>query len=493
MPLFAGFCGPAYRTRSENLDAEQLINLYLETITNSGNAKKSNLYGTPGNRPLLTVGTSGCRGCFAQDGVILITVGPILYSLDLVNTIATSLGIIRDDGLPVTYASNGRGGEQVAIVGGNQLKVLTLTTMSLSAVITLPLTDAPVMIAFLDGYGLLLEANTVRVWFSALEDFTSWSALDFFARSQVSDNLVGLKVLRDKIWTFGTLTTEVFYDSGDLLNPFVPFPGSIMQEGLVSPWAVGVQGEALLWMSQDNEGRGRVVSAVDFAPTRISTPALDYALASYPTLTDAEILVYEKEGHAFACWSLPTAGVTWCYDARESSVRQEPIWHQRDTFDDALALSSAWGARGVCSTDAGILVGDRHTGAISLLDLNIYTDASGNPIRRTRTAPYVSAENQWLFLDQIELGMQAGVGIPAGQGSAPLVMAEISRDGGHSFDPPMTASLGALGAYLEPAIWYQCGRVRSDRFVLRVTQSDPIKTVWGPGLWLRVTPGSGQL
>lgn len=79
-----------------------------------------------------------------------------------------------------------------------------------------------------------------------------------------------------------------------------------------------------------------------------------------------------------------------------------------------------------------------------------------------------------------------------GQGVQPTVVGEISRDSGHSYDPPVEASLGALGAYDEPAIWYQCGRVRADRFVFRVTQSDEVRTVWGPGLWLRVTPGSGQ-
>ena len=492
MPLWAGFIGPAYLTRSENMDAEQLINAYVETITASGNAKKSILYGTPGSKLWQTVATSGSRGAYAQDGITLFVIGDQLYSLNTTLNTAADIGTILNDGKPVSYACNGRGGEQIVIVGGGQLKVLNLLTMTLSAAIVLPLTFAPVMVAFIDGYFLLLEADTIRVWFSALEDGTSWNALDFFARSQTSDNLVAIKVLRDKVWTFGTLTTEVFYDSGDLLNPFVPYPGTIMQEGLVSPWAVGNQGENLVWMSQDNEGVGRVVSANAYDPTRISTPALDFALASYPTLADAEIHIYEKEGHPFACWTLWTAGVTWCYDARESAVRSEPVWHQRDTFDPVTDQSTAWRARGICSTPAGILIGDVETGGIYQLDLDTFCDACG-PIRRLRTAPYISDDNQWIFVDQIVLGTQAGVGLTTGQGSQPTVMGEISRDGGHTWDPPVQASLGPLGAYNEPAKWFQCGRTRSDRFVFRVTQTDEVRTVWGPGLWIRATPGSGQL
>jgi hypothetical protein len=349
------------------------------------------------------------------------------------------------------------------------------------------------MCAFIDGYFLILEANTIRVWFSALEDGTSWSGLDFFARSQTSDNLVAIKVLRDKVWLFGTLTSEVFYDSGDTNNPFVPYPGSIMQEGLVSPWAVGVQGDTIVWLSQDNEGRGRMVSASSYYTTRISTPALDFALASYPVtaIAQAELLVYEQEGHPFACWTIPGI-TTWCFDARESALRQEPIWHERTTYDPVTATTTAWRARGVCSTSVGILVGDTTTGAIYTLDLDTFCDACG-PLRRERTSSYLSAENQIMSIYQIELGIQAGVGTVLGGSVNPVIMGEVSWDGGHTWNPPVEASLGPLGAYGTRAIWYLLGSGISANFVFRVTQTDEVRCVWGPGLWIRAQAGSGNL
>ena len=92
MALWPAFIGPAYRARSQTIDAEALINLYLETTGSSGDIKKSALYGTPGSKFLLSVATADCRGCFSEDSVTLITVGNELYSLDLVNTAATPLG-----------------------------------------------------------------------------------------------------------------------------------------------------------------------------------------------------------------------------------------------------------------------------------------------------------------------------------------------------------------------------------------------------------------
>ena len=493
MPLWAAFVGPAYRARSQTIDAETLINLYVETIASQGDVKKANLYGTPGSKFLLSVATANCRGCFSEDGVNLITVGSQLYSLDPAIMNATLLGTIPDDGAPVSYESNGRGGEQIAICGGGQLKILNLLTMTLSAAIVLPLTNTPVMLAFLDGYFLLLEAGTIRVWFSAIEDGTIWSALDFFVTSETADNLVGIKRLRDKIWVMGSHTSSVYYDSGDVVNPFVPYPGSVVNEGLVSPWAVGVQGETIIWMAQNKDGARRVVTGQYYAPTRISTPAIDFALASYSAtdIAATEVLIYESEGHQFACFTIG-ATATWCYDARESAVRGEPTWHQRATTDPVMNSLSAWRARGVCTTSIGTVIGDRYTGNIYLLDLDTFTDSFG-PIRRERTATYLSAENQWMFLDQIELGIQAGVGLVSGQGSNPQIMASISRDGAMTWDSPMAASIGPLGAYQATAAWYGCGRVRTDRFVLKVTMTDPVRCVWGPGLWLRATPGTGQV
>src|SRR4029077_13803645 len=107
-----------------------------------------------------------------------------------------------------------------------------------------------------------------------------------------------------------------------------------------------------------------------YAPTRVSTPAVDFALAAMNTVSDCEVLIYEQEGHAFACFTFPLAGQTWCYDALESAKRGEPIWHQRDTFDPVMNTSSAWRARGCCTTSIGTIIGDRNTGGIYLLDLD---------------------------------------------------------------------------------------------------------------------------
>jgi hypothetical protein len=487
MPLFAAFVGPAYRARSPVIASDALVNLYVEATELAEETKKSALYGTPGLRRLLTVGDQGARGGFSQDGRTFFVVGSTLYEIDVVNATATPLGSVANDGKPVSMVSNGRGGEQLLIVGGGEVKVLTLTTNALSAPVALPLTNAPVMAAFLDGYFLLLERSTVRVWYSALEDGTSWDALDFFARSGTSDNLVGIAIVKDRVWVLGSLTSEVFYDSGDADNPFIPYPGSTMFEGLTSPWAMTAQGESIFWLSQDNQGRQRMVVANDTNPTPITTPAISYALSTYTTLSDAELLAYEQSGHPFICWTFPSAdlaGVTWVYDNREQN------WHQRSTWNSNLGIDMKWRARGFAADPNGLVVGDWDNGNLYFIDPDVYTD-NGGTIRRVRRAPYLSPENQWVFLDRFELGMEAGVG--DNTTTNPVLMLSLSRDGGKTWVGAGDASYGAQGAYDHRAVWRQLGRTRVDRLVLEVVQTDPVKCVWGPGAWLRMRPGAGTL
>jgi len=324
--LWSQFCDGSYQSRSPTLDCEQTVNLYPATVESQTNSKQKSLIGTPGLRRLLSVGTTQCRGMFSEDGRTWCVTGGVLYELDLTANTATSRGTIADDGKPVSFASNGRGGEQLAICGGGSLYVLDLETNVLTGPVAVPLTNAAVSIAFIDGYFLLLEASTVRIWFSSLEDGLLWDALDFFARSQTSDNYVALTVVRDRVWCFGSATTDLVYDSGSADVPFVPYPGAILYEGIVGPTAVATDGQSTFWVAQNSQGRAYIVEGREGQAKPISTDAIDFAIAQATNLDDIEAEAYSAEGHSFIAWTIPcagTCGVTYLWDTKEQ------LWHQR--------------------------------------------------------------------------------------------------------------------------------------------------------------------
>lgn len=489
MALWPNFIGGAYLARSPVMAAETCENLFIETIAETKNAKRQMLLGTPGRRFLCAApdGEIVCRGTFSQDGLTLAVIGSGVYRVDLSVPVLYRLGTVANDGSPVSFASNGQGGTQVAICTGGELKILDTQTLILSGAISLPLTNAPQVVRYMDGYFLITEKNTIRVWFSALEDGTSWNALDFFAVSLQSSNVVGIEVLADRLWVFQTQTSVVYYDTGDNDNPFQPYPSTVMEEGATSPWAIKISGETVVWLSEDNQGHARIVTATTPSPQKVSTAAIDYSLAQASTLLTAEMLAYEQQGHAFVALTAPQLGPygwTWCFDTIEGQ------WHRRFSWDSATATKRQWGARGLCNADGTLLCGDFTTGNLYALDLDTFTE-NGATMPWERTAPYISAENQILVMDQIELGVEAGVGLPSGQGSMPTVFLELSDDGARTFGPPISSEEGAQADYNDRCVWRRCGQAFAGKLVARISGSDPVKRAFGPGLYLRAQAGTG--
>lgn len=92
--------------------------------------------------------------------------------------------------------------------------------------------------------------------------------------------------------------------------------------------------------------------------------------------------------------------------------------------------------------------------------------------RRLRRAPHLSDEQQILFYSQLQIDLQAGMGLASGQGSDPLLMLRYSDDGGHTWSDVITVGAGRMGEYKARAIFRRLGRSR-DR-VFEVSVSDPI-------------------
>ncbi len=479
--------GGFYQTRSTVMGADAAINIYTETREVPGSPKQVVMYGTPGLKLEATLATKRCRGWFTQDGRTWCVFGNVLYERTA-PAVFVARGTITDDGLDVFFASNGAGGNQLAIVGGNTLYVLVLTTNVVSVPV-LPFVN-PVMVVFQDGYGLINQLNTPTVWFTHLEDFTTIDALDFFTRSGTSDNVIGLAITRDRLFVIGSKTTTLYYDSGNVLNPWVPYPGTTTQVGGLSAYAIQVYNDTVYYLGITSRGEPKVVGVkTDMQLQVLSTPPIVDFFAACTTLNDVKIATYSQAGHAFILFTAPGSPAdikTYGFDVLEKR------WAARAGFDAATGRYTRWAGTTMTSTGNTILTGDATSGAVYTLDLNTFTD-NGLTLRRERMAPYPSAENQWMFVDSFELGTQPGVGLPSGQGSLPNVELQLSRDGAQTFISAGTRTLGAQGIYLNRTIWHQLGRVRSDRLVLRTIQTDPVPCVWGPGAWIAVSQGTGQL
>lgn len=515
-PLFAAFCSGSNQERSSSIDNEKTVNLFRSTTEMQGAAKTACLLGTPGLKPLTTVAASGCRGLFTQDGRTWAVIGDQLYpvTVDAANVIVTagaSLGTILSDGALVSFASNGDGGTQLAIVGGGQLKILNLQTNVLSAAILLPLTKAPTMIGYLDAYFILAEANSPILWFSALVNGTSWDALDFFTRSTASDYVVGMRCALSRCWVFGSETSEAYEDVGDADNPFQPIKGSLFSIGLAARWGIGEGPNTLWWLGRSRTSGPAVYRLNGYGGTRISTHAIEAQLSKGRTLTDAETLVYEQEGHLFCAFSCPSVGDFGLTPVWDESEQQ---WHHRSAWNSALAREELWRPRGHACVGNLHLVGSRDSGAIWALDLDTYDD-DGQILRAVRRAPYLGAESVVSFVDKFELGVEPGVGLQIpdisggyfaladgptlwaaslaegtpGTARDATVELRVSKDAGKTWFSAGAASFGQAGEYDHRTMWTRLGQARIDRLIFEIIQTDAVRRVLGPGCWLTFTAG----
>lgn len=483
--LWSAFVGGTYEARSPVVGVDQTINLYPERRQQQGSPKQLAFYGTPGLDLLTTAANNApCRGWFTQNGRTFGVFGSNVTELS--GSTLTVLGTIADDTAPVSMTSNGEGGFQVGIVSAGTFTVLDLSTNTLTPV-TLPFANASVC-AFLDGYTFINEGHSPYVWFSALEDMTTWDALDFFSRTASADNVMSIAVMKDRLWVFGTQTITLFYNSGDADTPFLPYPGTTTQVGLVNPYALTVYADMMYWVGETSTGLRTVFAATEPSPQSLSTPPIDQWLSECSTLDDAEVLVYAQEGHTFVAWTCPSAASdikTYVYDLREQ------LWHARADWDSATGSWLRWRARGATRIGQDIIVGDASSGNVYLLSLDTYTN-NGDVLRRLRRGPYIADDNQWVFVTELELAMQPGVGLVSGQGSDPEVVLRVSRDYGQTWTSAGPRSIGAMGRYFDRCRWLRIGRTRADRMVLELSMTDPVKCAW-LGCWLAADAGTGQL
>lgn len=363
MPLLPGAVGGSDLLQASRANAARTINFFPETIRGQGAKTDKWLKPTPGMIPFATiVGADGAvRGEFQQDGRMFTVVGTGFYEV-FTDGSYTKYGTVTDDGGYASFASNGTAGFQVMVVVTGLGYIFDLLANTFTAITDPDFITFPRMVDFMDGYFIVSQTNTRAFQISALEDGTSWDALDVAERSEGSDSLVALIRSHREIWLLGSKTSEVWYDNGDALFPFAPVQGVFIEHGAAAPFAVIRINETLIWLEVSELGNGTVVMANGFNPSQISTYTIALEIQQGFDLTACVGWGYQEDGHSF--YVLLTPGATSPFDTSKCLDLTEGEWHERATWN---ATTCRWEQhRGRCHAFCfgKHLVGDRLTGTI---------------------------------------------------------------------------------------------------------------------------------
>jgi hypothetical protein len=465
MPPYSGFIGGSNQSQSVIADGERTVNLYVEQTSPQGQPPKVALYPIGGQQNFLTVPDIGDRAALSVNGRTFKVIGPGFYEV-FANNLFTRWGTVAQDANLAQIVANGPTYGQLGIASGGNFYVFTLATNTLSAAI---LTGEATQIGMIDGFFLVFNLALAKVRISALGDGTSMDPTQFALRTAQPDPWQALLVNGPDIWLLGEQTGDVWYDAGTAPFPLAPRQGLTVPFGIAAPFSLAVSGGSVFWLTRNKDGAGQVVSTRGYSPQRISSHALETALAGYQrtsTIADAEALVYQDQGHTFYVLRFPTANATWAYDVMTG------LWAERGRWNPGLARYDVWGPRVHCYAFGQHLVGDATTGGINTLDVAFGSEADGSAIRRLRRGPVLVNENRRLPISRFELSLEAGLGANTGQGVNPQIMFRGSNDGGKTFGNERQAAVGRIGQYHARAVWSRRGAPRL--WVPEITMTDPI-------------------
>lgn len=404
------FCSGTYQSISPNINAEFCMNLLPEAAASPNARSAIALLGTDGLSLFASLppgagesvpGGFTYKGRMFCVGITTATVQMHLYEVmqngTLVDLSPAGLGAPVSTA-PAIWAANPN--QLVFTVGGNGfIYTLNLGTNVVSSL--QPNGEPAAAVVYCDGFFVTFIQNTNTIMVSALEDGTTWPAINIASVSEFADNIVSMKVLSRTIWFQGQKSTVPYYNSGTLF-PFVPIPGAFVEEGSAAAYGVEKLDNTLFWVgANSDEGTGMAWRLSGYTPVRISTHDVETAWQNYPRIDDVISSKFQMRGHKIWQLYFPTANATWRYDVSTGLWHQAGRWNaQRGAYD---AHASQWHA--FCFGKH--LVGDPFSGNIYVMSPTNLTD-NGTNIRRERIAPYIAKEHENEFHKKLELLMETG-------------------------------------------------------------------------------------
>ncbi len=297
----------------------------------------------------------------------------------------------------------------------------------------------------------------------------TFDPLDFASAETNAEPIVAHIVNHNELLLFKESVTEIWRDSGNSDFPYSRDGNAAIEQGCAAKYSLTALDNTVFWIGRDKTGQGIVWRMNGYTPQRVSHDGVEFAIQGYSDISDAWAYAYQQEGHTFYVLNFPTGNATWVYDVKESA------WHERAYLVPSTGQLQRH--RATCHMFFGgqHVVGDWENGKLYALDLSIYTDNGDAQLALRSCAHVFDSNNKQLRIDWLEVLIEAGIGLQTGQGSDPVIMVRWSRDGGHTWSPLRSMSMGKVGAFRTRARTGRLGKARD--WVFEISVTDPVKRV----------------
>jgi len=463
--------GSSYVARSVNAAANRMVNLFPEVIPEGGK-EPAFLNRAPGLAFLQTVGTGPIRGLWAHQtngSDFYVVSGTEVYKLTSTTGTPVKLGDVSGTG-PVSIADNGT---QIFFACNGPSYIYNEVTNVFQQITDIDFPGAKT-VGYLDGYFVFNEPTGQQIWVTSLLDGLSVDPLDFASAEGSPDGLVAVNINNREAWLFGSDSVEVWYDAGLADFPLTRIQGAFSEVGCVAAYSIAKLDNSLFWLGTDARGQGIVYRTAGYNAQRVSTHAIEYAIAQYADISTAVAYSYQQEGHAF--YVLSFAEATWVFDVATSA------WHERAGFEAGEFTRHRSNCQ--CNFGGTIIVGDYENGNIYAFDLDVYADNGEIQkwLRSWRAIPTGQNNLKRTAHHALQLDCESGVGldyldaIDTTEMMKPRVMLRWSDDGGHTWSNEHWSDMGQIGQFSHRVFWRRLGMTLKlrDR-VYEVSGTDPVK------------------
>lgn len=462
-----GFVGSSHKDRALAFDAQRCVNMFPQ-ISASGTSKSpAKLVSAPGLKvfsDFRQLSNRGVRGAIRfEDNVLFVVAGSKVLRI-AANGTATVIGTIPSADTPVSMASNGT---LIMFVTGAKGYSIDPMAGTVTEIVDPSFLGADT-VGFVTGSFVFNKPNTGQ-W-QAMDPYSVTLDPLWFATAEGSpDNLVGLGVVNQEVWLFGSTTTEIWVNDGSEGFPFSRISGAFIEYGCAAKASIAKIDGSLFWLGLNEDGSGSIYRTSGLQAKRVSNHSLEQEIATYGTVSDAVAYTYEQEGHKFYVLTFPAEDVTWAYDTVTDT------WCQRAYLESDGSFSRH---RSNCHQffQRKNIVGDWQVGILYEMSTQIYSD-NGNPLVRLRSSPHVAAGGAKMGYSNVEFDIETGVGLQSGQGSDPKVQLRWSDDYGKTFYGARTASVGKVGQYRTRVRFNRLGQARDRVFELSYSEPTPFTII----------------
>lgn len=438
--------GPTSQNRARQFSSAFTKNFYIE-ITEAGDSILHPFLGTKIFSDKVSQGDD--RGSHVLKGELYIVTGSILEVVSE-SGVRTNLGIIAGESRCI-FADDGQ--DLMITAGGIVYKFDTLLNRQND-----PDFENPNSVTYLNSR-FIYDGNLNRFGVSEVLDGGNIDALNYGSAESSSDDIVRTYAFDQKLYLFGERTIEPHYNTTTGSPPYERIDTAIMQKGLGAIYSLSNTDLFMYFVGDDRQ----IYQLKGASVRHISTTSIDHEIQGFNKTDDAIGFCFTMQGQEWYFLTFPNANVTFLYSETNDLWVKLSFGVNNDRHQ-AGSYQFVYGKH---------LVTDHSDGTVYEWDIDTFTDDS-QVIQRQRILPVISGERikapgKRLQMSRVELLMERGVG-NADQ-TDPIVMVEVSMDGGRSWETIKYLSVGQAGEFLTKIEYYHIESFYEA--TVRITTSDP--------------------